>query len=573
MALKAVALVGLVLTAFSVVLAQGEPISPQLPDDGRVEPKWTISLPSAKCEAESLGTDCHRSSPAIADINGDNQPDIIVATNSGHILAVSGSGSVLWDRDIAPYFGLSSNQQTITSSPAIGDIDADGSPEIVVGTGYEASDCKPGGVIALRNDGSLMSGWPVSTRDNNIAPSNCPDPVFSTPALGDLDNDGDLEIVAGSFDNRIYAWHHDGRLLDGFPGKSILYDMLGWPNMRDQLADTIWSSPALGDLDGDGYLDIVIGTDEGMVDGTFGNPDWDCPYESPSGAPDGYCGGALYAYDHEGEFLPGYPKHILEVIQSSPALIDANRDGHADVFVGTGSYYRNYSPDRPTYGMRMFGWSHNGNDLPGWGGGQPTLSVLPASPAVGDIAGDAAPEIIIPGIGGRIYAWHQDGSVVSGFPAAAPNYMGSTGSQDVGKSPVLGDYDGDGKMEIFLTVGWSVTIIDGNGRILTNTNAPSDGSTPFYVANGLLQNNPALGDIDGDGVLELIVQNSDLIVWDLPSGATAATWPMFRHDAGAPEPSSRIISRSSRQKLNWRTGWRTTGSGSGDRDSRGWVFI
>jgi hypothetical protein len=96
---------------------------------------------------------------------------------------------------------------------------------------------------------------------------------------------------------------------------------------------------------------------------------------------------------------------------------------------------------------------------------------------------------------------------------------------------VLGDYDGDGKMEIFITIGWAVVIVDGNGRILTNTRAAVDKTTPFYVTKGLIQNNPALGDVDGDGVLELIVQNSELTIWDLPAGARTATWPMFRQNA------------------------------------------
>jgi hypothetical protein len=106
---------------------------------------------------------------------------------------------------------------------------------------------------------------------------------------------------------------------------------------------------------------------------------------------------------------------------------------------------------------------------------------------------------------------------------------GTGNPYNVGLSPILGDYDGDGKMEIFVTVGWGISIVDGNGQQLTTTTNPPNG--PFYFANALMQNNPALGDIDNDGKLELIAHNSDLYAWDLPDAGSEADWPMFRYNA------------------------------------------
>ncbi len=497
----------------------------------QIEPKWVVPLPTRACSSAALQGNCHVSSPVVADMNGDGRQDVVVATNKGHVLAVSGTGAVLWDRDTAPLFGRPGGSQSIASSPAVADLDGNGTLEVVVGTGVLETGCTPGGVVVLDSAGRKFGKWPVSTFDNNVPPSNCPDPVFATPALGDLDNDGDLEIVVGSFDTRIYAWHHDGSRVDGFPAKSHLYDKYGWANMRENLADTVWSSPALADMDGDGFLDIVIGTDEGDMDSRNGGLDWTCPYRLPSNLPAGYCGGALYAYDRHGEFLPGYPRQILEIIQSSPAIVDGDGDGRPEVFVGTGSFYRNVSPDRPTYGFRVFGWQGDGRDVSGWEGGRPTSNVVPGSPAIGNISGDSRPEIIVPGLGGKLYAWHHNGARVAGFPMTPLNLFGSSSRQDVGKGVVLGDYDGDGLMEIFLTLGWSVVVIDGDGRILTNTNFPDDQTAPFYYTDGLFQNNPTLGDIDQDGQLELIAHNSKLYAWDLPNGAVQSDWPSFRGDA------------------------------------------
>ncbi len=86
-------------------------------------------------------------------------------------------------------------------------------------------------------------------------------------------------------------------------------------------------------------------------------------------------------------------------------------------------------------------------------------------------------------------------------------------------------------MEVFLTIGWAVVVVDGDGRMLTNTNVTVDKSTPYYYTDGLLNNSPAVGDVDGDGKLELVAHNSDLVVWDLPGAGSHADWSMFRGNA------------------------------------------
>ena len=144
------------------------------------------------------------------------------------------------------------------------------------------SGCKPGGVLVLDDGGRPHSNWPRLADNEDDDNGGCPDAFFSTPALGDLDGNGDLEIVIGGFDTRIYAYHHNGQPVAGFPAASALYYRTGWEDLRARLTDSIWGSPALADMNGDGRPEIFIGTDEGNLDDSHpGDANgWTCPYLS-----------------------------------------------------------------------------------------------------------------------------------------------------------------------------------------------------------------------------------------------------------------------------------------------------
>lgn len=532
-----------------VVLAFG-------PDDV-IQPKWTLNLPSDPCPGTS-DTHCHWGSPVLAHIDGDNFLDIVAVTNKGFVVAVRHNGTVLWQKDMAPHFNMAAGTQEIASSPAVADIDQDGFPEIAVGVGSKTfSPCTTGGLVVLDHNGNLQWKYTAVAENEDPCP-NHPDTIYSSPTLADLDGNGFMEVIAGGFDRRIYVWNHNGNLLNGFPPDSehsLLFPT--WPNLRGALVDTIWGSPAVTDLTGDGKLEVLIGTDEGNFgEDQDGNPTgWVCPF--PVSNPWDYCGGSVYGLTLEGQLLRhlnsayNFPRRFFEHIQSTPAIADVNNDGYPEIFVGTGTFYYVTNPAHPTYGFRLFGMDRFGNNLTGWTNGPPPSQggkvvggPTPASPTIGDITGDSTPEIIMGVLDEKkLYAYRPDGSLVPGFPMTPRAQNGTAfNSYNVGTSFILGDYDGDGKMEIFVTQGWSVAVIDGNGQQLTATNYPS--AQPIFLTDGTIANNPAVGDIDNDGKLELVVTSSKMYVWDLNNSSDEADWPMFKRDAAgtsAYPPPPRIL--------------------------------
>jgi hypothetical protein len=84
-----------------------------------------------------------------------------------------------------------------------------------------------------------IDGWPIDLMSNSV----------SEPVTADLDNDGDLEVIAANKSGMFFIFHHDGTNFNGFPLSLNQY---------------IESSPVVADLDEDGDYEIAVGTSLGL---------------------------------------------------------------------------------------------------------------------------------------------------------------------------------------------------------------------------------------------------------------------------------------------------------------------
>ncbi|MCB9172954.1 MAG: FG-GAP repeat protein, partial [Ardenticatenales bacterium] len=422
--------------------------------------------------------------------------------------------SILWEHHF---------QSPINSSPAIGDIDGNGTVEIVVGLGAAVDNIHhTGGVVALNANGDQL--WHYQTHDQYPSDGH-PDAVYSSPALCQLDGDPQREIVFGSWDQRIHAADHLG---------NPLWANINWPGQGYFNADTIWSSASCVDFNGDGIDEVVIGADIAL---------------DQSG--NGQEGGFLYVFNAAGQ--PLVRRYVPETIYSSPAIADLDCDGSLEIVVGTGDfyYYAHGQTDQPfvyvfnsnnIFSAMAFDDPNKLPDAAGWP--QPTRYPGMASPSLADLDNDGDLEITIlrhkrgssapngcnNGNGdcyAALYAWHHNGQSVAGFPVWPKDFLGkNAGSQ---ASTTIANIDNDPTPEILLSMMWDVIAIGANGQ-----------TEHHFTTQWTVSGTAAVDDTDGDGSFDLWIGSGNqndaahgyLWQFDLPNAqANNRPWAQFRQSA------------------------------------------
>jgi len=433
-----------------------------------------------------------------------------------------------------------------------------------VDTSGNESDDSP--VFHLKTNPPFQIGWPkIFTKPT--------DGNWSSTKVGDIDGDDDLEIVMG-YRNYIFAYHHEGTLVTGWP-KKLQYES--------------YSTPALVDLDGDGTLEII------------------------------YCGGeneSLYVWKHNGQnFSNQWPLWFEgQYVKGSPLIADLESDGIVEIIVCVGNKVYAYHPDgslaSENWGtvsiegnidarfvpsiadldgdgiyeviLGSFDWNlhsvyinafdHTGNlvNCGNWpfvfdvGAGNNGSIVSP--PSIADFDNDGKQEVVIGSVQpGRIFLLDNNGDELWQI----------TCGDLVSCAPGIVDFNNDHKLDIFFVDfyahGWAeradlhvVDYQDGNEwlrvsfdyvirsspvydgeNIIVKT---SDGKVHFFDKEGTEElgapfydgqrgdnySTPTVSDIDLDGDMDIIYSGTDkrMYVWDASTimNQSAAAWRMFKHD-------------------------------------------
>ncbi len=439
--------------------------------------------------------------PALSDIDGDGDLDLF--------LGRADSGKIRWYRHTGlsggvPQYELAGEQfQDIVifeSNPTCGDgadgqplyitpgrgslhgqnaltfadPDGDGDPDLFWGDFFTPS------LYYFRNTGGpddpelefVSESYPL---DNPLTTAG-----YNVPSFGDLDDDGDLDLVIGIvggfcsttaniIENLFYLEN------EGTPTEPDYTERTG--RLLDALDVGRTSYPVAEDLDGDGDLDLLVGS--GFNPGT------------PKRA-------SLFRFENVGTATDPELRLVDDDFLSldvdfanhyAPAAGDLDGDGQRDLLVGT-------------FGGRMAFLLNTGD------GYQLTVEALQdldvgstATPTLGDLDGDGDLDLLVGEFAGTLNYFRNDGS------AELPNFVEATlpafTDLDVGRysAPHLADVDADGDLDLFVgTEDRDVLFY----RNVGTAAAPAFEDEAFDVGRLRFNTSPTAADLDGDGDLDLV---------------------------------------------------------------------
>lgn len=312
---------------------------------------------------------------------------------------------------------FSTSGEPFYKPPIMYDVNGDGTRELIMLEGkrflLEGVNQSRIKIHIFTVNGTELPGWPVE-----MAPEYDFEGVHI--AAGDINGDGTSEIIAFTVSRvdvhslaHLFIWNNNGTLLSGYP-----------KNVTKPTTEQItgfYNTVVIGNFDADLQREMPVITNPGS-----------CFFEN--------YGRINYLNLDTGTFSPVTSRFTDRFIENktsnTTAVGDVNKDGVPEIVFGTS---REECQDQTQSRVYVFS-SNQSAPFAGW----PQLvdGDVVSQPAIGDITGDGNPDVLVVTTTAKVYAWHNTGVLINGFPRRMQS--GHTSSSGI----AIGDVDGDSKVEI-----------------------------------------------------------------------------------------------------------------------------
>lgn len=394
------------------------------------------------------------SKPVFVDLDNDGDMDLVVSSDSGKISYFKNNGGTFTEQTGANNPFDSINLGYYGQNITFADIDKDGDYDLFTGSKYNYS--FTGYIGYYRNDGgsfTKITGTANPFHGLDIG-------LFASPAILDVDGDGDLDLVVGNvlsdylsyFKNDNGTYTEERGTFNPFEGIRV---------------SSYYASPTFADVDKDGDEDIVVGDADGKL---------------------------TYFQNVGGGFIPvadsASPFDSINVgSRAKPVFVNITGSADPDLVIGTGNgAIQYYEDDSGTYVQKT------GTDNPFNG-----INVgYDAAPVFMDIDGDHDPDLFVGDKYGKIsYYQNNAGTFVQQTGTNNPFDSVNVGGWS---SPAFADLDYDGDLDLFVGNKYGITYYQNNGGVFTLKTGIDN---PLSRINTNMYISPAFADISKKGTLDL----------------------------------------------------------------------
>ena len=457
------------------------------------------------------------------DVDGDGYADVIIGaryytngqTSEGAAAVYRGSAVGLLPTSGTPAtpadadWTAERNQASAAfghSAGTAGDVNGDGYSDIIIGAYYyDAPTTDEGAAIVYNGYASgLMASWLWAGQSDQVSANF----GFSVGTAGDVNGDGYADVIVGAFqydggeanEGRVYVFHGSATGLTASAASTLECNMAS--------AQFGYSVGTAGDVNGDGYDDVIIGANQYYSSDAEGGEGAAYLYYGSAGGLE-----AIYGWMIEGNMFAAQVGHSVGTAG------DVNGDGYADVMVGAPYYDATYDEEGRAY---VFHGSAAGlATTPSWtvDGGQEKANFGCCVSTAGDVNRDGYTDVIVGAYNfsngelheGKAFVYHGSAGGLSTTPAWTKE--GNQAGAQFGRAvSTAGDVNGDGYADVIIgswafdngeTDEGAVWVYQGSSDGLGTISswfAESDTASAHFG-----QSVDTAGDVNGDGYADVII--------------------------------------------------------------------